>query len=218
MIYFLRALHDGSTKPRRRDWLALLAATLLLFGGHAAAQGFSISTTVDENCNGLLTNTNGFNQALPCTFQNDPGPGGLANVMTYGLLNPPGLVAGDVFLQDGVGGPILDVIRFNPSEICSGTTGCLVFYSDNVDGFDARADTAGPPTAFYTNTITLLETGFEGGSQGATYTPIAGQPGFVAGASGPVTYHLISEAVPEPATLALLALGLAGLGFSRRKR
>jgi hypothetical protein len=217
MTYFLQALHDGSTKPLRTGWLALLAAALLLFGGHAVAQGFTVSITVDENCNGLFENSTGFSSTLPCGLQNDPGPGGLANVLTYSLLNPPGLVAGDVFLQDGVGGPILDVIRFNSAEICFGSTGCLVFYSDNTDGFDALADTVSPPGAFYANTITLLETGFEGGFQGAIYTPIAGQPGFVAGAAGPVTYRLISD-VPEPATLALLGLGLAALGFGRRKR
>ena len=57
----------------------------------------NIGNTVDENCNGTL---NGFlgPQAEPCGFMNDPGPGGLFNVMTYDLLNPPGLVAGDVLM------------------------------------------------------------------------------------------------------------------------
>jgi hypothetical protein len=178
---------------------------------------FSVTVTVDENGNGLLANTAGFSGTLPFALQNDPGPGGLANVLTYSLLNPPGLTAGDVLMQDGAGGPILDVVRFNPGETCTdGSTGCLVFYSDNVDGFDSLGDTPSPPGAFYANNITILEIGSET-NNGAIYTPIAGQPGFVAGAAGPVTYNLLSD-VPEPASLGIFLVGLAGLGLARGRR
>ena len=50
----------------------------------------------------------------------------------------------------------------------------------------------------------------------AIYTPLAGQPGFVAGFA--VTYTLISS-VPEPFTLgpaSIAALGLAGYAWRRR--
>ena len=64
------------------------------------------------------------------------------------------------------------------------------------DGADALAD--GPfPTSFYDSTSSATQVGPEG-ANGYSYTPTAGQPGFVAGAAGPVTHDLISDGVITP--------------------
>src|SRR5690348_1861922 len=77
----------------------------------------TVNITVDENGNGFITSSNGFSGALPSSMMQDPGPGGLANVLTYSLLNPPNLTAGDVLLTDAdAGGAFLDVVRFNSSN------------------------------------------------------------------------------------------------------
>jgi hypothetical protein len=182
---------------------------MLLTMGAASAE-FAINITVDENGNGLFTNTSGFSSALPFALQQDPFTGGLANALTYSLLNPPGLQLGDLFILEPELGPFVigDHVRFNPSELCSdGTAGCLVFYSET------------PPTD------SLADIGLPGGTSGdrvflsedalgqVIYTPTEGQPGFVLGAAGPVTYDIISDPVPEPASLGIFAVGLAWLGL-----
>ncbi|HEY3097636.1 MAG TPA: PEP-CTERM sorting domain-containing protein [Methylomirabilota bacterium] len=110
---------------------------------------------------------------------------------------------------------VSDVIRFNPAGTGSpGYPASLVFYSDNADGADALADT-GFPTGSYTNTVTVTEVGIEG-TNGVTYHPVSGQPGFVAGFD--VTYVIQSDtaAVPEPASVLLVAIGGGLLVATRR--
>jgi hypothetical protein len=193
----------------------LLIAAALCFLCSPAVQANPI-ITVDELGHGTILFAGAPPSTMPFALQADPGPGGLASVLTYNLLGPPALVAGDVLLQDGAGGPILDVIRFNPAGTGSvGYPASLLFYSDNVDGFDALGDTSSPPGSFYTNTVTILEVGPEG-NNGASYTPTANQPGFVPGFT--VQYNFISDAVPEPGSWTLMLAGLGALSYWIRRR
>jgi hypothetical protein len=192
-------------------------SVLLLAPNPAKAQGgFTVTIDVDENCNGTLTNSSGFSGALPCGLQQDTGPGGLNNVLTYDLLNPPGLVAGDLLMYDPDGVTLSDVIRFNPQQVGpGGGTGVLAFYSNPADGPDGLADTPTPPAAFYANFVSLTEQGADPPAF-VSYTPIAGEPGFVAGAGGPVTYNIVSDvAAPEPGSIVLMFGGVGAL-FARK--
>jgi hypothetical protein len=187
-----------------------IAALLCLASAPAAAQGFSVTITFNEFGSGLLTNTAGVSLPTPSSIRADPGPGGLPAVLFYDTLNPPGLVGGDVLILEAATGALSDLLRFNPAVL----TGGVFVYSDNLDGVDAPADIGLPP-AFNTNLVQVVEIGPEG-NNGITYTPTAGQPGFVAGAAGPVTYVFQSDMVPEPSSLLLLAAGATVLALRRR--
>jgi hypothetical protein len=198
---------------RNRTFLMGTVMALAVFCAMSvpAAAQFSVSITVDENGNGTFTNTNGFFSNLPFLQIHDPGPGGLNGVANYGTLNPPGLVGGDlVLLNDGL---MSDLIRFDP--VTGG--GSLFFYSDLDGGVDALAD-IGMPTLLNTNVFRTPEVAIGGGRFGLIYTPTAGQPGFVAGAAGPVTYTIISDNAPEPASIVLMSSAVMLLFLLRRWR
>jgi hypothetical protein len=195
---------------RRCLAVALAAGVSLFLGGRASAQ-FSVTITLDENGNGTFRNTAGFFSPLPAALLPDPGPAGLPAALTYGILNPPGLTAGDLVLIEPTTSQAIvsDIIRFNPQQNALGSIGTLVFYSDNADTPHDLGDT-GFPTTLYSNALAVMEVGPEG-NNGFSYTPTAGQPGFVAGAGGPVTYVINSD-VPTSPVPAPPAVVLAGLG------
>jgi hypothetical protein len=181
---------------------AISAATLcwLLIVSPVHAQGLTIQ--VDER-------GNGFTNGLPIQFalQPDPGPGGATNALTYFPLPFAGVV-GDVLLSD----PeqlTSDLIRFNGN-------GTLVFYSNNLPDGAEPGDIADVGVGVVqSNLVQIAEIGPEG-NNGATYTPGPGQPGY-----DPInlpTYVFISD-IPEPTTVILVGLGLAGLlAFCHRRK
>jgi len=188
--------------------LLLVGAAITLGSSNAKADPSTNTVIVDEFGGGRYQSLGGY-PALAVVTNLDT-TGGLLNwpVLTYTL---PFLgTAGDVLMHEPLqpGSPVLDVLRFDGQ-------GHLIFYSDNLDGFDAPADTPGMPDPLQTNTFDITELGNATFAYG-NYVPTADQPGWDASAPG---YTFISEGVvPEPQISALLVTGLGVLGWARKRR
>ena len=66
----------------------------------AQAQGNNPSIFANEHGVGNITDLGGFVFNMPGVVAADPGPGGLPSALTYNLLGPPALVAGDLFIRN----------------------------------------------------------------------------------------------------------------------
>ena len=197
----------ASTKPLLVS-LAVVVSVFLVNERYAqAGAGVATPIAVDENGNGSI-NFGGGPIPLAFTLAPDPGPAGLPLALTYSLPFPG--VIGDVLLFEPVTQQVSDWIRFNGN-------GTLVFYSDVPEGGEVPdlADVGFPGLSYEGNLVVIPEIGPEG-NNGATYTPLPGQPGY-----DPAVlprYTFISD-IPEPGTMTLVGMGVVGLlAISRRKK
>ncbi|MGA2440009.1 MAG: PEP-CTERM sorting domain-containing protein [Tepidisphaeraceae bacterium] len=185
-------------------------ATLIVLLAMAYPARAQFVVTFDENNVGTVT---GPTIPTPIPLPADKSTPKLYPGQVLGYVPQPG----DVLLLENAAD------TNNPSDLLRFTANDeLIVYSD-IDTEPGPADLADigvpPPETGYPN-ITLVETdpsggpAVEGGMNGLFgYTPSPGMPGAPPAGYPAVTYNFISD-VPEPASLALLAVG--ALGFMMR--
>jgi PEP-CTERM motif len=198
-----------------KRWLVGFAAMVILFGGVGQASA-SFILHFDENGNGSYTQTLSSGAVVSGTIvgvvtQDPSAPAGMMG-LTYTL---PELVNnGDVLVTEP-GNPtapvISDLLRFtnNRGDLTVGhqTAGLLIYYSDIEQG-EANTDLADLPfTTLPANQNGIISEVGPEGNNGFDWLP------------GGNEYVGISDA-PEPATLTILGIGIAGMagyGWRRRK-
>jgi PEP-CTERM motif-containing protein len=172
----------------------------------------------DENGNATISVNGGPATTLRSGLAPDPTlPAGAGQQLALTYMLPEPVIAGDVSFAEVAGGPISDWLRFTDAAgHLNGATGegtRMLFYSDVETGETGPdlADRGFPVNLGTGNFLAQLEVGLEG-NNGFDYRP--------GGVPAPLNneYIGISDAVPEPETVALMLAGLGALGFVARQR
>jgi hypothetical protein len=197
-----------------------LTKTLLALGfGSAiaattAVAQLNIQATFDENGHGVITGAALAGLPDPYTVPFGVGVDPVSGLTTLFYTLPTTVTSGDILLfEPGQQGPS-DLIRFVQNR--------MYFFSEleptDVAPFDLADGLVIPPVNPTTPVVLLDEAGVEG-NNGATWKPLTpADPGFAAAVGPSVTYNFVSDAVPEPNTLALLGLGGGLLIVAQRRR
>jgi|SRR5579859_2912952 len=139
---------------------------------------------------------------------------------------------GDVVLCDGpcdVANPVIsDIIQFRPGNDLLDVFMTVTIFSDDSDtdpGGSPAADTGFANVVLSSNVRFFSEVTLPDGSSGFFWAPQTNDdPGFVGTVTPTFTplfdYNIVSDpaSVPEPPTLILFGVALAGLGFLRRRK
>jgi hypothetical protein len=208
-IYLLIFLEEKSMKGLLTICAVCACVLLTTTAAWGSIASMSVNTIIsfDENGNGTWEDVSG--NITPLTFGIGVPPSGGHATLYYELT--AAITEGDLGVTEPsstLSVQLSDLLRFSGY--------CVYVYSDLPEAGQVGelADT-GIPTQLLDNLLSMTEEGSEGGWNGVHYTPLSGQPGYIEGLEGSLTYVFTSD-VPEPTTIALLGLGALCLLKKRR--
>jgi hypothetical protein len=187
--------------------LGCLVLMLVLINAPAVDAAL-FTVTISEN--GILTfSGNGMTSTRKAHLDPDPTPGEDATIKvpTFGPVGGT-VVAGDwILFEDEDKKVKSDVIRFPDNG--GGKATKVLFYSDKDKESPGAFDVGLPATTIKPpDPLEFVEGPLNGSkAKGIEYKPTEGQPGFLMSDNDSVQYIIISDPVPEPASLSLIVIG-----------